>query len=134
MGAIHRVVPAQQHGVVYWFHGNSGGGKTVLAIDFAKAGWLVIDADDQRDMLKLAGMELGFTKEDRIKQNMILAERAMNASKQGIHVCVASICPYIELRREIKKMIPWVTWVYVVGPDAKPASNDYPFEEGGWTD
>ena len=104
-----------------------------MAIDFAKPGWLVIDADDQRDMLKSADLGLGFTKADRVKQNIILADRAMNASKQGIHVCVASICPYIELRRDIKRMIPWINWVCVFGPDSKPPTEEQPFEEGGWT-
>ncbi len=132
MGAIHRVVPADQHGVVYWFHGPSGSGKTRLAIDFAKPGWLVIDADDQRDMLKDADMKLSFTKEDRMRQNMMLADRALNASKQGIHVCVASICPYIDLRQAIRQMIPWINWVVVFGPDSKPHGNEHPFEVGGW--
>jgi adenylylsulfate kinase-like enzyme len=130
MGAIHRVVPADQHGVVYWFHGNSGSGKTRLAIDFAKPGWLVIDADDMREIWP----ELGFSKADRTIQNMRLAGLAMNASKQGINVCVASICPYANLRRTIKKMIPWINWVYVTGPDSKEASTKFPFEEGGWID
>lgn len=93
---------------------------------------MVIDADDQRDTLEKAKMGLGFTKVDRIAQNIILAERAMNASKQGIHVCVASICPYVELRKTIKGMIPWVNWVCVFGPDSKPSTKEQPFEEGGW--
>ena len=130
MGAIHRIVPADQHGVVYWFHGPSGSGKTRLAIDFAKPGWLVIDADDAREWWP----ELGFTPKDRITQNLRLANMALNASKQGIHVCVASICPYGSLRQEIKAMIPWVNWVVVFGPDSKPHSNDHPFELGGWRD
>jgi adenylylsulfate kinase-like enzyme len=132
VGAIHRVIPSDQHGVVYWFHGPSGSGKTRLAIDFAKPGWLVIDADDQRDMLAFVDMKLSFTREDRMKQNMILAERALNASKQGIHVCVASICPYVELRQAIKTMIPWINWVCVFGPDSKSSTKEHPFEEGGW--
>ncbi|GAI95108.1 unnamed protein product [marine sediment metagenome] len=134
MGAIHRVVPSDQHGVVYWFHGPSGSGKTRLAIDFAKPGWLVIDADDQREMLQSVDMGLKFTKIDRLKQNIMLADRALNASKQGIHVCVASICPYVEMRQQIKKMIPWINWVCVFGPDSKPSTSDHPFEEGGWRD
>lgn len=134
MGAIHRVVPADQHGGVYWMHGPSGSGKTRFAIEYAKPGWLVIDADDQREAFTDIGMGLSFTKEDRIKQNLFLAERAMNASKQGINVCVASICPYPELRQKIKEMIPWITWIYCVGPDSKPPSDEQPFEEGGWTD
>ena len=128
MGAIHRVVPADQHGVLYWMHGPSGSGKTRLAIDFAKPGWLVLDADDAREWWP----ELGFSQADRWTQNLRLANIALNANKQGIHVCVASICPYVDLRREIKNMIPWVNWVCVFGPDSRPSSEEPPFEEGGW--
>lgn len=128
MGAIHRVVPADQHGVVYWFHGNSGSGKTRLAIDFAKPGWVVLDADDLREVWQ----GLGFTEEERIIQNNRLARLAKLLSIQGINVCVASICPYADQRVAIKEELPWVTWVYAKGPDSKPSSKEYPFEEGGW--
>jgi len=128
MGAIHRIVPADQHGVLYWFHGNSGGGKTRLAIDFAKPGWVVLDADDMREVWT----DLGFDKESRMEQNRRLARLAKILNIQGINVCVASICPYVDLRIELKNVIPWITWVYVKGPDSKEPSKEYPFEEGGW--
>ena len=128
MGAIHRIIPADQHGVVYWFHGNSGSGKTRLAIDFAKSGWVILDADDMREVWT----DLGWSKDDRITQNLRLAELAKILNIQGINVCVASICPYADLRGLIKNIIPWITWVYAVGPDSKPSSDEYPFEEGGW--
>ena len=128
MGAIHRVIPADQHGVVYWFHGNSGSGKTRLAIDFAKPGWIVLDADDVREVWT----DLGFSKKDRLEQNYRLARMAKLLNVQGMNVCVASICPYAEQRIAIKEIIPWITWVYAVGPDSKAPSDEYPFEEGGW--
>ena len=123
------MVPADQHGVCYWFHGNSGSGKTRLAIDFAKPGWVVLDADDMREVWT----DLGFSEEDRLQQNARLARLAKILNIQGIHVCVASICPYAEQRRLIKRHIPWINWVYVTGPDTLPPSEEHPFEEGGWT-
>jgi adenylylsulfate kinase-like enzyme len=128
MGAIHRVVPADQHGVCYWFHGNSGSGKTRLAIDFAKPGWAVLDADDMRNV-----WSLGFSKAERYEQNYRIAKLAKLLNIQGINVCVASICPYAKLRQEIKSLIPWINWVYVTGPDTVEPSDKHPFEEGGWS-
>ena len=34
MGAIHRVIPDDRPGQVWWFHGNSGSGKTNIALKF----------------------------------------------------------------------------------------------------
>lgn len=130
MGAIHRIVPADQHGGVWWFHGPSGSGKTRLAIDFAKDGWIVLDADDLREVWT----GLTWSIEDRWEQNNRLAKLARLLSIQGINVCVASICPFAEQREYIRKhFIPWITWVMVKGPDSQPPDEDHPFEYGGWS-
>lgn len=129
MGAIHRIIPADKPGIVYWFHGNSGSGKTHLAINYNKPNKVVLDADDMREVWT----DLGFSKEDRYEQNLRLAKMARILMIQGFNVCVASICPYADLRRKIKKeILPNVRWVYVSSPDSKPPSKEYPFEEGGW--
>jgi adenylylsulfate kinase-like enzyme len=130
VGAIHRVIPAERQGLIWWFHGNSGSSKTRLAISFDVPNKIVLDADDVRKVWT----DLGFSKEDRITQNMRLARLAQLLSIQGYNVCVASICPYAELRRAIKNVCPTVTWVYVSGPGSKEPSEEYPFEEGGWID
>ena len=131
MGAIHRVIPADGQGGVWWFHGNSGSGKTRLAIEFNAPNKIVLDADDMREVWP----GLGFDKDDRWTQNERLARLARLISIQGFNVTVASICPYAELRRFIKReILPTVTWVYVSGPGSQPPSEKYPFEEGGWTD
>jgi adenylylsulfate kinase-like enzyme len=129
MGAIHRVIPSERQGLIWWFHGNSGSGKTRLAIDFVVPNKIVLDADDARDVW----VDLGFSRADRYEQNYRLARLARLISIQGFNVCVASICPYIELRQTIKReILPTVTWVYVAGPGSKEPSDEYPFEEGGW--
>lgn len=129
MGAIHRVIPADRPGVVYWFHGNSGSGKTHLAINYKKPNKIILDADDMREVWKL-----GFSKQDRWKQNLRLAKLARLLIIQGYNVCIASICPYAELRKEINKILPNVRWIYVNSPDSKKPSKKYPFEEGGWNE
>ena len=130
MGAIHRILPADKPGVVYWFHGNSGTGKTKIAIHYDIPNKIVLDADDMRGVWT----GLGFSKKDRYTQNLRLARLAWVLMKEGFNVCVASICPYADLRREINKILTRVIWVYVNGPDTKKPSKEYPFEEGGWSD
>ena len=127
MGAIHRVIPADKEGTIYWFHGNSGSGKTKLALQYDVPNKIVLDADDLREV-----WTLGFSKEDRYEQNLRLAKLAKLLWIQGFNVCVASICPYADLRVKIREIIP-VRWVYVNSPDSKSASDEYPFEEGGWS-
>jgi len=131
MGAIHRVIPADKEGTVYWFHGNSGSGKTKLALAYDIPNKVILDADDMREVWT----DLKFSKADRWEQNIRIAKLARLLMIQGYNVCVSSICPYVGLRREIKRdILPAVRWIYVSSPDSKSNSEEYPFEEGGWTD
>ena len=52
MGAIHRVIPDDRPGQVWWFHGNSGSGKTNIALKFDVPNKIVLDADDFREMVQ----------------------------------------------------------------------------------
>ncbi len=129
MGKIHRVIPADKQGLIYWFHGNSGSGKTHMAINFKMKNKIILDADDLREVW----LDLSFTQRDRNIQNRRLARLARVLSIQGYNVCVASICPYANIRKEINQIIPTVRWVYVNSPESKRPSKKYPFEEGGWS-
>ncbi len=124
---IHRVIPSDRPGIVYWFHGNTGSGKTHLAINYKKENKIVLDADDLREV-----WSLGFSKEDRWEQNIRLAKLARILLIQGFNVCVASICPYRVLRKEIMEILPNVRWIYINSPDSKKSSKEFPFEEGGY--
>lgn len=130
MGAIHRILPADKRGDIYWFHGNTKTGKTKIALHYDIPNKIVLDADDMREVWT----DLGFSKKDRYTQNLRLARLARILSIEGFNVCVASICPYADLRSQINKIIPWVTWVYVCGPDMAKPSKEFPFEEGGWNE
>lgn len=112
MGAIHRVLPADKEGDIYWFHGNSGAGKTKLALHYDIPNKVVLDADDFR---KEVWKDLDFSKEGRWEQNIRFAKIARILSIQGFNVCIASICPYADLRKEINKIIPRIVWIYVAG-------------------
>ena len=114
--------------MVIWITGNSGAGKTTLAKKYK--GYIHLDGDSMREVWT----DLKFSKEDRWEQNLRLARMAHVLMVQGFNVCIASICPYAELRKEINKILPNIRWVYVNSPDSKPTSKEYPFEEGGWGD
>jgi len=87
---------------------------------------IILDGDDLREC-----WTLGFTKADRYEQNLRIAKIARLLWIQGFNVAVATICPYADLRKRIRKeILPEVRWVYAAG--GKEASDEYPFEEGGW--
>lgn len=127
MGRIHRVIPAPKEGTVWWFHGNSGSGKTYMALSHDVPNKVVLDGDDLREC-----WDLGFSREDRIEQNLRIAKIARLLWIQGFNVCVATICPYADLREQIREILPDVRWVYIASKSAQEPSEEYPFEEGGW--
>ena len=127
MGAIHRVIPDDRPGQGWWFHGNSGSGKTNIALKFDVPNKVVLDADDFREVWP----ELGFSEQDRRLQNERLAKIARLFWIQGKNVVIASICPYATQRKQIREeILPDVKWIYVNSKDSKPSSKKYPFEEG----
>ena len=128
MGAIHRVIPDDRPGQVWWFHGNSGSGKTIIALKFDVPNKVILDADDFRESV---WNDLDFSEESRRKQNDRLARIARLLWIQGKNVVIASICPYADQRKQIREeILPDVKWIYVNSKDSKPSSEKYPFEEG----
>ncbi len=127
---VHKSIPADRPGIIHWFHGNSGAGKTHLAThyDILNPNRVILDGDDVREMFGDSDMSA----EGRWNQNIRLAKMAQMLSIQGKNVSVASICPYAKLRKEIMKIIPRVVWVRIMGPDSKPNSEQFPFEDGGY--
>jgi len=107
--------------MVTWITGNSGAGKTTLAKKIlASDGGILLDGDAMRTCWKL-----GFTKEDRIENNMRIARIAKVLDQQGFNVIVSTICPFKELREEVSK-ITNCRWIYLDG--GKENSKEYPYE------
>ncbi len=104
--------------MITWIYGNSKAGKTTLAKKIVCDVWL--DGDIMRQCWKL-----GFTKEDRIENNMRFAIIAKALSDRGLDVVVSTICPYREQREEIKKMTG-CRFVYLEGG---LEGENYPFEK-----
>ncbi len=105
---------------VTWITGNSGSGKTTLAKKLiASDGGILLDGDAMR-----LCWTLGFSKEDRIENNMRIAKIAKMLDLQGFDVVVSTICPYRELREEVK-VITNCRFIYLEGGKI---GEDYPYE------
>ncbi|MEK6897069.1 MAG: adenylyl-sulfate kinase [Nanoarchaeota archaeon] len=106
--------------MIWWIRGNSKSGKSTLANKMKDV--IVLDGD----VLRTIWPGLGLSKEDRWEQNLRAARLAKMIHDQGYDVVVAVICPYLELKEEIKKIIPEVKFATLDG--GKEPTNEYPFE------
>ncbi len=92
-------------GFIYWFTGLSGAGKTTLAKHLLKHFTIkpiLLDADDLRMGINA---DLGFSKEDRIKNVNRIAQIAKLLSSQGFNVIVTCISKNAEQRAEVKNLL-----------------------------
>jgi adenylylsulfate kinase len=110
---------------ILWVCGNSGAGKSTLAE------WVWNHSLDSiwldADVMRKVWPGLGFSQDDRYEQNFRLARLASVLVEQGFDVIISSICPYRDLRKKIKSMLPDVQFAYLSG--GKPSSEMYPYEE-----
>ena len=88
--------------MIEWVYGESGVGKTTLARKIAAScpGTVHLDGDDMRRVWS----DLGFSLEDRRKQNLRVAHLAKVLEQQGFRVVVSTICPTKTLRRAVYKI------------------------------
>lgn len=97
-----------QKGVVIWFTGLSGSGKSTIANEVAyklyKMGKVayVLDGDNIRHGLN---KNLGFSKEDRDENIRRISEVAKLFADAGIITCTAFISPYKKMRRFSRESI-----------------------------
>lgn len=83
--------------MIWWLYGESGAGKTALAKKICEKA-ILLDADSIRPVIC---EDLGFTEEDRRKNNKRIARLAKFLSDQGHDIVVSTICPYEDLRRDV---------------------------------
>jgi adenylylsulfate kinase len=102
--------------MIIQFCGLSGSGKTTLAKNvkeyFIKKGVCIeiLDGDEYR---KFLSPELGFSKEDRIKNIRRLAFLAERFSKHNIIAIICAINPYDKIRREVAEQSFNVKTIYI---------------------
>lgn len=106
--------------MITWITGNSGSGKTTLAKKLLKLdGGILLDGDSMRTV-----WEIGYSKEDRVENNLRIAKLARIFDEQGINVVVATICPYKDLRDSVQK-ITRCRFIYLDGGLSGP---EHPYE------
>ncbi len=96
---------SNKKGNVYWFTGLSGAGKTTLAKELLNSFSLkpiLLDADDLRQGVN---SDLGYSKEDRIKNVDRIAHIANLLASQGFNVIVTCISKEASQRARIKELI-----------------------------
>jgi adenylylsulfate kinase len=97
-----------QKGKVFWLYGQSGSGKTTIAIElekqFHKQGKFVIvlDGDNLRSGLNTG---LGFSTEDRMENIRRAAELAKILVQNGVIVICCFVCPLVYMRDLAKEII-----------------------------
>lgn len=86
---------------VLWIHGQRDSGKTTLAKKIQSLSYRAINLDGD-EMRWSISSDLGFSKNDRIENNLRIAKLAKILKRQGFNIIVSTICPYKELRDEVQ--------------------------------
>ena len=107
--------------MILWLTGNTGSGKTTLAKRLKTKDAIILDGNEMRNAIS---EKSGFSKEDRWKHNLRVARLARVLESQGFIIIVSLICPYEELRKEVKE-ITGCKFIYLSGGKT---GEDYPYE------
>jgi adenylylsulfate kinase len=109
----------KQQGVVVWFTGFSGAGKSTIAealkekLQFEGHQTEVLDGDEIRENLT---KDLGFSKEDRDTNIRRIGFVAKLLARNGVIVLVPVISPYRSIREEMRANIDNFLEVFVNAP------------------
>ncbi len=106
--------------MILWITGNSESGKTTLAMKLVTRDTVVLDGDDVRDVWH----DVGLDEEGRRINNLRTARLARLLEAQGLTVIVAMICPYKDLREQVR-VICDCKFIYLSGGKEGP---EYPYE------
>lgn len=96
--------------MIQWIYGASGMGKTTLARKLLDAKTIHLDGDDMRRVWT----DLAFTDEDRMTNNLRVAQLARVLDRQGFNVVVSTICPTQDIRDSVQK-ITGCTFIHIEG-------------------
>lgn len=121
MGAktIPHLTSSQPTGLIVWFTGLSGAGKTTIcnaaSTELLAQGFKVevLDGDAIRKQLN---NDLGFSQKDRDENIRRMGFVAQLLARHGVIVLVAAISPYRAVRDELRKAIPNFIEVYANAP------------------
>ena len=109
----------RDRGVVIWFTGLSGSGKTTIAHileDKLLAAGIPVETLDGDVVRENLSKGLGFSKEDRDTNIRRIAFVAHLLQRNGVFVITAAISPYAAIREEARAMIKDFVEVYAEAP------------------
>ena len=109
--------------MIYWFTGQPGAGKTVLAkkLHYLKPNAFMIDGDDMRELFS----NKDYSIKGRV-ENVGTAQRiAHYLHNQGKDVIVALVAPYVDQREDFKKLIGIEDIVEVYVHTSEPRERDH---------
>ena len=109
----------RDRGVVIWFTGLSGSGKTTIAHiveDKLLAAGIPIETLDGDVVRENLSKGLGFSKEDRDTNIRRIAYVAHLLQRNGVFVITAAISPYAAIREEARAMIKDFVEVFADAP------------------
>ena len=96
--------------MIQWIYGESGSGKTTVAKKLLDSRTVHLDGDDMRRVWT----DLGFSDDDRMTNNLRIAQLARVLDRQGFNVVVSTICPTQEIRDAVQK-ITGCTFICIEG-------------------
>jgi adenylylsulfate kinase len=106
-------------GLVLWFTGLSGAGKTTTArtlleaLRATEARVELLDGDELRNVISRG---LGFSREDRMENIRRIIYISKLLARNGITVLVSAITPYREMRELARSELPGYVEIYVDCP------------------
>jgi adenylylsulfate kinase len=122
-----RQVASSRQGLVVWFTGLSGAGKTTLCRALEpelRAMGYSVHVLDGEEIRRHLSRDLGFGKTDRDEHVFRIGCLARSLMRQDAIVLVAAISPYSEARTQVKEQIGRCIEVYVNAPLAVCVQRD----------
>ena len=86
--------------MIIWLTGNTGAGKTTLAMKLKRKRTIILDGDDIREI----NGDFDLSNNGREAHNIRIAKMARMLEEQGFDVVVSVICPTQKLRDKVREI------------------------------
>lgn len=116
-----------QTGLVLWFTGLSGAGKTTTAralLEPLQAAGTRVELLDGDELRSVISKGLGFSREDRLENIRRIVYISKLLSRNGVTVMVSAITPYREMRELARSELPGYVEIFVDCPLAECERRD----------
>ncbi|KIL40558.1 adenylylsulfate kinase [Gordoniibacillus kamchatkensis] len=106
-------------GMVLWFTGLSGAGKTTTAralLEPLRQSGLQVELLDGDELRSVISKGLGFSREDRLENIRRIVYISKLLARNGVTVLVSAITPYREMRELARRELPGYVEIFVDCP------------------